>query len=151
MGSKPHARRVVAVAAAATMLGLVVTPAASTLVAEGKRQHSDFIGDVQLSPDGRLIYAAALFRDSVFVINPQSGMVIEEWKTASRPYRILFHPDGMSFFVSGWGDGQVRQHDSNNGGEVNRFSVGPAPMDMAFSTRRPDLYLIRNFQDLLPR
>ncbi len=85
------------------------------LVPEAGRKHTDFIGDVQLSPDGRLIYAAALFRDSIFVINPQSGMMIEEWKTGSRPYRILFHPDGKSFFVTGWGDGQIRQHDANTG------------------------------------
>ena len=47
-----------------------------------------------LSPDGRLIYAADLYHDSVVVINPQSGMVIERFKTGRRPYRILFHPDG---------------------------------------------------------
>ncbi len=109
-----------------------------SLVAEANRKHTDFIGDVQVSPDGRLIYAAALYRDSIFVMNPQSGMVIEEWKTVSRPYRILFHPDGRSFFVSGWGDGQIRQHDANTGGEINRFAAGPAPMDMVLSTRKPD-------------
>ena len=35
-----------------------------------------------LSPDGRLIYAADLYRDAIVVINPQSGRVIE---TLSRP------------------------------------------------------------------
>lgn len=108
------------------------------LAAEANRKHTDFIGDVQLSPDGRLIYAAALYRDSIFVINPQSGMTIEEWKTVSRPYRILFHPDGKSFFVTGWGDGQIRQHDANSGAEINRLAIGPAPMDMVISTRRPE-------------
>ncbi len=53
-----------------------------------------------LSPDGRLIYAADLYHDSVVVINPQSGMVIEQFKTGRRPYRILFHPDGKIFFVT---------------------------------------------------
>lgn len=110
-----------------------------TLVPEASRKHTDFIGDVQISPDGRLIYAAALHRDSIFVVNPQSGMVIEEWKTVSRPYRILFHPDGKSFFVTGWGDGQIRQHDANSGAEINRLAVGPAPMDMVLSTRRPEV------------
>ncbi|NWF86076.1 MAG: hypothetical protein HXY18_19875 [Bryobacteraceae bacterium] len=108
------------------------------LVPEADRKHTDFIGDVQLSPDGRLIYAAALYRDSIFVINPQSGMIIEEWKTVSRPYRILFHPDGRSFFVTGWGDGQLRQHDAGSGAEINRLAIGPAPMDMVLSTRRPE-------------
>ena len=34
-------------------------------------------------------------------------MVIEHFKTGRRPYRILFHPDGKSFFVSSWADGTV--------------------------------------------
>ncbi len=32
-------------------------------------------------------------------------MVIERFKTGRRPYRILFHPDGKSFFVTSWADG----------------------------------------------
>src|ERR1035438_7799838 len=60
----------------------------------------DMIGDVALSPDGRVIFAADLYHDSVAVINPQSGMIIVRYKTGRRPYRILFHPDGKSFFVT---------------------------------------------------
>src|SRR5437016_84507 len=41
----------------------------------------DFAGDVAVSPDGRLIYAAEVFHDSIAVINvqpgPQSGRAIE--------------------------------------------------------------------------
>ncbi|MBI5085191.1 MAG: beta-propeller fold lactonase family protein, partial [Acidobacteria bacterium] len=102
------------------------------VVPQDKRKHTDFIGDVTMSPDGRLIYAAALFHDSVIVINPQSGMVIEEWKTGHRPYRILFHPDGKSYFVSGWGDSSVHQHNANNGDTLARYAVGTQPMDMVW-------------------
>ena len=53
-------------------------PAHFPIVPEAQRRRTqDFIGDVALSPDGRLIYAADLYRDSMVVINPQSGMVIE--------------------------------------------------------------------------
>ncbi|MCX7603075.1 MAG: hypothetical protein N2036_03280 [Bryobacteraceae bacterium] len=102
------------------------------VVAEKERRHTDFLGDVALSPDGRLLYVAALHRDQILVINPQSGMVIEQWKTAHRPYRILFHPDGKSFFVTGWGDGTLRQHYADSGEEVARYSTGPQPMDMVW-------------------
>src|SRR5579871_4429774 len=40
------------------------------VVPADKRTDKDFIGDVALSPDGRLIYAADLYRDSIVVINP---------------------------------------------------------------------------------
>src|SRR5258708_12083477 len=69
------------------------------VVPEADRKPQDFIGDVTLSPDGRLIYAASLYRDSVKVINPQSGRVIAEYKTGRRPYRILFHPHANTYFV----------------------------------------------------
>lgn len=106
-----------------------------TIVPEKERTHADFIGDLALAPDGRLIYAAALYRDLIYVINPQSGLVIERWKTAHRPYRILFHPDGKSFFVTGWGDGSLRQHDAAGGQEIARYFTGPQPMDMVWRTR----------------
>ena len=66
------------------------------IVPEKTRTHRDFIGDVAVSPDGRLIYAAGLFHDAIHVINPQSGRVIEKFATGRRPYRILFHPDGKT-------------------------------------------------------
>src|ERR1051326_3305072 len=51
------------------------------VVADNRRGNQDFIGDVTLSPDGRLLYAADLYRDSLVVINPQSGMLINRIKT----------------------------------------------------------------------
>ncbi len=102
------------------------------LVDEKERKHTDFAGDIALSPDGRLIYAAMLHRDEIAVVNPQSGMVIERWKTAHRPYKLLFHPDGKSFFVTGWGDGTLRQHFADSGEEVARYNTGPQPMDMVW-------------------
>ncbi len=98
----------------------------------------DFIGDVALSPDGHLIYAADLYHDAVDVINPQSGRVIDRFKTGRRPYRILFHPDGKSFFVSSWADSTVYQYDATNGSEINRVRVGPHATDMILSSRKPD-------------
>ncbi len=99
----------------------------------------DFIGDVAMSPDGHLIYAADLFHDTVVVINPQSGRVIERFKTGRRPYRILFHPDGKSFFVSSWSDGTVYQYEAGNGSPLGRVRLGPHTTDMVLSDRKiPD-------------
>lgn len=103
-----------------------------TLVAEAQRKHTDFVGDVTVSPDGRLIFVAALYRNSIWVINPQSGMVIEEFKSAHRPYKILIHPDSKSFFVTGWGDGSLYHQNVQNGEVLARLNVGPQPMDMVW-------------------
>jgi YVTN family beta-propeller protein len=98
---------------------------------------SDFIGDVTLSPDGRLIYAADLYKNVIVVINPQSGRVIDQFKTGRRPYRILFHPDGKSYFVSSWADAAVYQHSVANGEEMGRIRLGQHTTDMVLSDYRP--------------
>ncbi|MBZ2177493.1 MAG: beta-propeller fold lactonase family protein [Acidobacteria bacterium] len=108
------------------------------IVPAADRKHTDFIGDVALSPDGRLVYAAALFQNAVHVINPQSGRVIETWKTGRRPYRILFHPDGQSFFVSHWADASVGQYAANTGVRLALLRAGQHPTDMLWSSRQPD-------------
>ena len=89
-----------------------------------------FIGDVALSPDGRLLYAADLYTDSIVVINLQSAMLIERWKTGKRPYRILMLPGGKNFLVSGWGDASVYLHDANSGAVVSVTRVAQHPTDM---------------------
>jgi YVTN family beta-propeller protein len=98
-----------------------------------KRTYADFIGDVAMSPDGRLIYAADLYHDSVVVINPQSGMLIDRIKTGRRPYRILFHPDGKSLFVTSWTDGSVGHYDTASGSQLTVVRLGPHPTDMVWA------------------
>jgi len=104
------------------------------IVPEAKRTARDFIGDVAMSPDGRLIYAADLFHDSVAVINPQSGMVIERFKTGRRPYRILFHPDGKSFFATSWTDGTLGHYQADNGSLLTTVRLAPHPTDIVWRT-----------------
>lgn len=104
-----------------------------------QRQPQDLIGDVTLSPDGRLLYAASLYRDRILVINPASGLVIERIPTTRRPYRILFHPDGKSFLVSGWADGAVVHHRAETGEKLGVLRTGPHPTDMVWRTAPPKL------------
>jgi DNA-binding beta-propeller fold protein YncE len=79
-----------------------------------------------------LIYAAGLYSNTIFVINPQSGMVIERFRTGRRPYRILFHPDGKSFFVSSWADGTVYHHEADSGRQIVAHRVAAHPTDMVW-------------------
>ncbi|HME07102.1 MAG TPA: beta-propeller fold lactonase family protein, partial [Bryobacteraceae bacterium] len=90
----------------------------------------DFIGDVAVSPDGRLLYAADIFHDSIVVVNAQSGAVIGHFKTGRRPYRILFHPDGKSFFVTSWADGTLHHHQASDGSSLQTIRVGAHPTDI---------------------
>src|ERR1017187_4870445 len=120
--------------------GGVLTPARTfSLIPPAERGQQDFIGDVALTPDGRLLYAANLYRDTILVVNPQSGMVIGQVKTGRRPYRILFHPDGKSFFVTHWADGTLGQYDTAGGTLIGQpVRVGAHASDMLWRPGAPD-------------
>jgi YVTN family beta-propeller protein len=105
-------------------------------VPEAQRTDRDFIGDVAVSPDGRLLYATSLYRDLVLILNPQSGRVIEEIKVARRPYRIMFHPDGRSFFVSSWAGGLVQQLEAENGRPLDTLRAGLHPTAMLWRDKK---------------
>ncbi len=108
------------------------------VVPEEKRTNRDFIGDVALTPDGRLIYAADLYHDSLVVINPQSGMVIDRVKTGRRPYRILFEPAGKSFFVTSWTDGSISEYQSQDGALMSSLPLAPHPTDIVWRAGKND-------------
>jgi DNA-binding beta-propeller fold protein YncE len=108
-------------------------------ISAGQPAPMNFIGDVAVSPDGRTILAGDLFRDRVLVINAQSGQVTGALKSGRRPYRILFHPDGQSYFVSSWADASVYEYTLPSGTEMARARVGAHPTDLVLSNRKiPD-------------
>ncbi len=107
------------------------------VVSAGERTNDDFVGDVTFSPDGRLLYAAELYRNSIAVVNPQSGMVIARYHTGRRPYRILFDPDGKSFFVTHWADGTLGHYDASNGSVLQTLRIGAHASDMAWRNGGP--------------
>jgi YVTN family beta-propeller protein len=107
------------------------------VVDPARRTPQDFIGDIAFSPDGRLIYASDLYRDSLAVINPQSGMVISRIKTGRRPYRIAFAPDGKSFFVTHWADGTMGHYDTATGSLLTNVRIGQHPTDMVWQNGGP--------------
>ena len=95
----------------------------------------DFIGDVAVSPDGHLLYACDLYHDSIAVVNPQSGIVVAHYKTGRRPYRILFAPDGKTFFVTSWADGSISRHQTSDGAQLQVLRLGAHATDMVWRDR----------------
>jgi len=105
-------------------------------ISAGQPAPMSFIGDVAVSPDGRTILAGDLFHDRVLVINAQSGQATGALKSGRRPYRILFHPDGQSYFISSWADASVYEYSLPSGTEMARVRVGAHPTDLVLSSRK---------------
>src|SRR5581483_9267157 len=55
--------------------------------------------------------------------------------TGRRPYRILFNPDGKSFYVTSWADGSLTHHQTANGAILQTLRLGAHPTDMAWRDR----------------
>jgi len=105
------------------------------IVKPADRTSRDFIGDVAIAPDGHLLYACDLYHDSIVVVNTQSGVVIDRYKTGRRPYRILFNPDGKTFYVTSWADGTMHRHQAGNGAQLQTIRLGAHPTDMVWRDR----------------
>jgi DNA-binding beta-propeller fold protein YncE len=105
------------------------------IVKSAARSARDFIGDVAIDPDGHLLYACDLYHDAIVVVNTQSGIVIDRFKTGRRPYRILFDPDGKSFYVTSWADGSMYHHQTTNGALLQTLRLGAHPTDMVWRAR----------------
>jgi DNA-binding beta-propeller fold protein YncE len=88
------------------------------------------IGDVELSPDGGVLYAADLYGDAISVISVKDGKMIDRWKTGRRPYRLLLTPSGRQLWITSWADGAIYEHNAANGTEIAKTRVGPHPTDM---------------------
>ena len=113
-----------------------LTPTRTFEIVKGaERSARDFIGDVAIAPDGHLLYACDLYHDSIVVVNPQSGIVIDRFKTGRRPYRILFNPDGKSFYVTSWADGSLYHHQTSDGAVIQTLRLGAHPTDMVWRDR----------------
>ena len=114
-----------------------LSPARELDLAPGAKPGAmDFVGDVQVSSDGRTIYAADLYHDTIAVLDAASGRVTQKFKTGRRPYRILLAPDEKSYFVTSWADGTLYQHEARTGNEIARLRLGPHTTDMVLSTRK---------------
>jgi DNA-binding beta-propeller fold protein YncE len=100
----------------------------------GNPGHS-FIGDVAVSPDAHLLYAADLLENQIAVINLQSGRLIERWKCARRPYRILIPPGGKALLVSSWADASLYRYDATSGTQTGVVRVAAHPTDMLWLNR----------------
>jgi DNA-binding beta-propeller fold protein YncE len=113
-----------------------LTPTRTFEIVKGaERSARDFIGGVAIDPDSHLLYACDLYHDAIVVVNTQSGIVIDRFKTGRRPYRILFNPDGKSFYVTSWADGSLYHHQTGSGALVQTLRLGAHPTDMLWRDR----------------
>lgn len=88
------------------------------------------VGDLRLDADDRMLYALDVFRDRAVVINTQSGLVLEEFRTGAAPYRARITPDLGHLVVSHWGEASLGLYRISDRRLVERIPVGEHPTDL---------------------
>ena len=68
-----------------------------------------------VSPDGKRLYVAENLADSIAVVNPASGRVVQRLPAGSYPYAVAVGPDS-TVYVSAWGGFEVRAYHAELGG-----------------------------------
>ena len=95
-----------------------------------RRRASDHVGDVVLGPEGRFLYSADVFRNTITVMNAATGFVVKEFLTGFRPYRMLIGPVGETLLVSHWGESSVGVYSLSDGRLIEKIPTGAHPTDM---------------------
>ena len=95
----------------------------------GQRRNRDFIGDVLLSPDEGLLYAANVFGNSVSVLNAKTGIRLSSFRTGARPYRMRLGLDGKTAWISHWGGASLGLYSLADGRRIDSIATGPLPGD----------------------
>ena len=97
-----------------------------------KSQSGNFTGDVIVSADGSLLYAADLLMNTIAVIDRHSGKLLRTIETCRMPYRVLLHPTRKELLVTSWSDAEVLRHDPESGRILQRIKLGAHTTDMVW-------------------
>ncbi len=107
------------------------------VAAADKRTHEDFIGDVAVSPDGKLIYAAEILSrlDRGDQCAVRRHDTLQDW-TAALPDSVSSRRKSvLRIQLERWiGLSSRRAH----GVEMSRIRIGPHPTDMTLSDFKPE-------------
>jgi YVTN family beta-propeller protein len=92
-----------------------------------------FVGGLALSPDGRTLYAAHVYGESVAALDVETGEVLARAPLPAEAYGVLASPDGKTVYVSGWGASRVALLEARTLRPLGEVVVGEHPNAMALS------------------
>jgi YVTN family beta-propeller protein len=100
---------------------------------EGRMESPGFVGGLALSPDGKTLYAAEVYGESLAALDVASGRVLALAPLAAEAYGVLASPDGTTVYVSVWGAARVAVLDAKTLASLGEIAVGEHPNAMALS------------------
>jgi sugar lactone lactonase YvrE len=84
-----------------------LAPPQKTVPGPRRLENPGFVGGLALSPDGRTLYAAHVYGESLAAVDVKTGRVLSRATLPAEAYGTLVSPDGRTVFVSVWGASRV--------------------------------------------
>jgi DNA-binding beta-propeller fold protein YncE len=100
---------------------------------EGGFESPGFVAGLAISPDGRTLYAAHVFGESLAAVDVETGEVRARATLPAEAYGTLVSPDGRTVFVSVWGASRVALFEPVTLRPLGEIAVGEHPNAMALS------------------
>jgi YVTN family beta-propeller protein len=100
---------------------------------EGRLENPGFVGGLALSRDGRTLYAAHVYGESLAAVDVETGRVVARATLPAEAYGTLASPDGRTVFVSVWGASRVALFEPVTLRPLGEIVVGEHPNAMVLS------------------
>ena len=85
-----------------------------------------FVGGVDVSPDGKKLYAVHVLGQLLSVVDVQTGLVRATADLPAEPFTCQMSKDGKTLFVSLWGGAKVLMFDPNTLAPKGEIEIGRA-------------------------
>ncbi len=94
---------------------------------------TQFVAQVAVSPDDKLLYAALMKGNGVAVVDLHERKLLRKLSVQGSPYGVAVSPDGGLLAASRWGLASVELFDTDTWQSVTQIPTGTHPNEMTFS------------------
>jgi DNA-binding beta-propeller fold protein YncE len=102
-------------------------------VADDRLENAGFVGGLALSSDGRTLYAAQVYGESLAAVDVETGRVLARAVLPAEGYTTLVSPDDRTVLVSVWGAARIALFEPLTLRPLGEIAVGEHPNAMALS------------------
>jgi YVTN family beta-propeller protein len=102
-------------------------------VDDERLENPGFVAGLALSPDGRVLYAAQVYGETVTAMDVETGRLVARAPLPAEAYGVLVSPDGRTVYVSVWGGSRVSVLEAQTLRPLAEIVVGEHPNAMAMT------------------
>jgi len=103
--------------------------------------------NLTVSPDGKRLFVVCQNSDSVVVLDPHEGRVLDEYPVGRRPHDAALAPDGRTLYVTNRLSGTLTAIDTVRGKVGAEVPVGAEPHGVSIDRKGQRVFVLNTGQD----